>query len=153
MFKIAKFAGALGALMLVVAPLQAATPEQEKAFVDGYKKAFEAKNAAALKALLYTKGAEPMAVEFYGQMMISEFGATITEISLQPLTPEDVKEAATPMDGPTGGKFVLAPKPYKKLVIKTETKSATGSSTTSNETYVAEVDGKLVIATPAPLKK
>ncbi|CAN5187942.1 hypothetical protein BH10PSE9_BH10PSE9_22790 [soil metagenome] len=153
MNKVVKFAGALAALLVVAGPLLAATPEQEKAFVDGYKKAFDAKDAAALKALLYTKGAEPMALDFYAQMMTADFGATITEISLQPLSADDAKKVAAPMDGPAGGKFVLAPKAYKKLVIKTEKKSSTGNSTTSSESFVAEADGKLVIATPAPVKK
>jgi hypothetical protein len=153
MTRIAKFAGGLAALLLVAGPLHAATPEQEKAFVDGYKKAFDAKDAAALKALLYTKGAEPMALDFYAQMMTADFGATITEISLQPLSAEDTKKAAATMDGPGGGKFVLAPKAYKKLVIKTEKKSSTGNSSSTSESFVAEADGKLVIATPAPAKK
>ena len=145
-------AGAIAGVLIATAPLQAATPEQEKAFVDSYRKAFEAKDAKALKALLYTKGAEPMALEFYGQMMTAEFGATITEISLQPLSADDVKKAGEVMPGPAGGKFVLAPKPFKKLIIKTETKSSSGSSTTSNESFVAEADGKIWIATPKPAK-
>lgn len=153
MTRIAKLAGAFAAMLMVAGTAMAASPEQEKAFVDGYRKAFEAKDAAALKALLYTKGAEPMALEFYGQMMTSEFGATVKEISLQPLSADDAKKAAAPMDGPTGGKFVLAPKPYKKLIIKLESKTANGTSSSSSESYVAEADGKIVIATPAPVKK
>ena len=56
------------------------------------------------------------------------------------------------MDGPTGGKFVLAPKPYKKLVVKIYMKDANGESNGTDECFVAEKDGKLVIATPAPAK-
>jgi hypothetical protein len=152
MTKMLRLAGVMAALLVIASPLIAATPEQEKAFVDGYKKAFEAKDAKALNALLYTKGADPMALEFYGQMMTAEFGATVTEISLQALSADDAKKASETMAGPGGGKFVLVPKPYKKLVIKTESKTATGSSKSSNESFVAEQDGKLWIATPAPAK-
>ena len=152
MLKALRFAVLVSASLVLAGPLQAATPDQEKAFVDGYKKAFEAKDAAALKALLYTKGADPMAVEFYGQMMTSDFAGTMTEITLEALTPEDVKKAAAVMPGPTGGKFVLLPKAYKKLVVKVETKDASGKSTMTNTSFVAEADGKLVIATPSPAK-
>lgn len=129
---------------------QAASPEQEKAFVDTYKQAYEAQDANALKALLYTEGADPMALEFYGQMMTANLGGTITDIVLRDLTPDEVKQAAQAMDGPTGGKFVLMPKPYKKLVVKIHVKNDNGESTSSDESFVAEKDGKLVIATPAP---
>ena len=128
----------------------AATAEQEQAFVDAYQQAYEAQDGEALKALLYTEGADPMALEFYGQMMTAEFGGTITEIGLRDLTPDEVTQAAQPMPGPTGGNFVLAPKPYKKLVVKIKMKDANGESNSNNESFVAEKDGKLVIATPAP---
>ena len=128
----------------------AATADQEKAFVDAYKQAYEAQDGDALKALLYSEGADPMALEFYGQMMTAEFGGTITEIGLEDLTADDVTKAGEAMPGPTGGEFVLAPKPYKKLVIKIHTKDANGKSTSTSESFVAETDGKLVISTPAP---
>ena len=48
-------------------------------------------------------------------------GEKISTIELVNLTPEDVKKATTPMDGPTG-KVCLNLKPTKKLVIKVETK-------------------------------
>jgi hypothetical protein len=131
-------------------PANAASAEQEKAFVDAYKQAYEASDGDALKALLYAEGADPMALEFYGQMMTADFGGTITDISLRDLTPDEVKQAAEPMDGPTGGKFILVPKPYKKLVIQITKKDANGDSKSSDESFVAEKDGKLVIATPAP---
>ena len=130
----------------------AATADQEKAFVDAYKQAFDAKDADALKAMLFSDGADPMALEFYGEMMTADFGGTITEIGLKDMTAEDAAKATSTMPGPAGGNFVLAPKPYKKLVIKIEMKDANGSSTSSDESFVAEKDGKLVIATPAPAK-
>jgi hypothetical protein len=129
---------------------QAATAEQEQAFVDAYKQAYEAQNGEALKALLYTDGADPMALEFYGEMMTADFGGTITEIGLRELTPDEVKQAGEVMEGPAGGKFILAPKPYKKLLVKIHRKDANGESNATSESFVAEKDGKLTIATPAP---
>ncbi len=135
---------------LLASPSYAATAEQEKAFVDAYRQAFEASDADALKALLYTEGADPMALEFYGEMMVADFGGTITDIGLRELTAEEVQQAAATMDGPTGGKFVLAPKLYKKLYIAISKKDANGESKSTSESFVAEADGKLVISTPAP---
>ncbi len=128
----------------------AATAAQEQAFIDAYQKAYDAQDGEALKALLYTEGADPMALEFYGQMMTAEFGGAITEIGLRDLTPDEVTQAAQPMPGPMGGKFILVPKPYKKLVVKIKMKDANGESSSDNELFVAEKDGTLVIATPAP---
>jgi hypothetical protein len=135
---------------LLAGPANAASAQQEQAFVDAYKQAYEASDGEALKALLYTDGADPMALEFYGEMMTADFGGTITDISLRDLTADEVKQAAEPMDGPTGGKFVLAPKPYKKLVIAIAKKDSNGESKSTSEAFVAETGGKLVISTPAP---
>jgi hypothetical protein len=44
---------------------RAGSAEQEKAFTDKYKTAFEAKDTATLESFLYTQGADPMAIEFY----------------------------------------------------------------------------------------
>ncbi len=140
----------LVAVMAFATLSHAATAEQEQAFVDAYKHAYEASDGDALKALLYTEGADPMALEFYGQMMTADFGGTITDIGLRDLTPDETKQASEAMDGPAGGKFVLAPKPYKKLVIKIHVKNDNGESTSTDESFIAEKDGKLVIATPTP---
>ncbi len=150
MLNLMRFVGPLALALVLAGPSRAATPEQEQAFIDTYKQAFEAKDADALRGLLFTDGAEPMAVEFYAEMMTAEFGGSITEIGLKELTPEDVAEAASVMEGPTGGNFVLAPKPYKKLFIKIKMKDSNGESNSSSEAYVAEKDGKIVISTPAP---
>ena len=56
----------------VVTSLRAATPEQEKAFVDKYKTAFEAGDKATLESFLYTKNAHPMALEFYKMMQTND---------------------------------------------------------------------------------
>jgi len=141
-----------GALLLTLAlETIAATPEQEKAFIDKYKAAFEGKDTATLESFLYTQGSDPTALEFYKMMQSGEAGEKISKIELVSLTPEDVKKATTPMDGPTG-KVCLTLKPTKKLVIKVEKKDANGSSSSSSENFVAEKDGKFVIPVPGPCK-
>ena len=138
-------------LVSITLPLAAGTSEQEKAFVDKYKTAMEGKDAATLQSFLYTQGSDPAAVEFYKMMQSGEAGEKISTIELVALTPEDVKKATTPMDGPTG-KVCLTLKPTKKLVIKIEKKDANGSSTSSTENLIAEKDGKFVIPVPGPCK-
>ncbi len=130
----------------------AATPEQEKAFTDKYKKAFEAKDMATLQSFLYTQGADPAIVGFYKMMQSGEAGEKISNIELVALTPEDAKKAATPMDSPTGGQVCLTLKPTKKLIIKVEKKDASGSSSSTSENFIAEKDGKFVIPVPGPCK-
>jgi len=129
----------------------AGTPEQEKAFTDKYKAAMEGKDTATLESFLYTQGADPAALEFYKMMQSGEAGEKISQIQLVNLTPEDVKKATTPMDGPTG-KACLTLKPTKKLVIKVERKDGSGSSSSTSENFVAEKDGKFVIPVPGPCK-
>jgi hypothetical protein len=138
-------------LATLTLPIAFGTPEQEKAFTDKYKKAFEGKDTATLESFLYTQGADPQALEFYKMMQSGEAGEKISSIELVNLTPEDVKKATTPMDGPTG-KACLTLKPTKKLVIKVEKKDANGSSSSSSENFVAEKDGKFVIPVPGPCK-
>ena len=141
-----------GTLVLTLAfGVVAATPAQEKAFTDKYKAAMEGKDTAALASFLYTQGSDPEALEFYKMMQSGGAGEKISTIELVNLTPEDVKKATTPMDGPTG-KVCLNLKPTKKLVIKVEKKDASGSSSSSSENFVAEKDGKLVIPVPGPCK-
>jgi len=138
-------------LVSISLPLAAGTPEQEKAFVAKYKTAMEGKDTATLQSFLYTQGSDPAAVEFYKMMQSGEAGEKISTIELVALTPEDLKKATTPMDGPTG-KVCLTLKPIKKLVIKIEKKDANGSSTSSTENLIAEKDGKFVIPVPGPCK-
>ena len=145
------------AVVLVVAtfclPSFAGTAEQDKAFVDKYKAAFEKGDKATLESLLYTKDANPMALEFY-KMMISEGAgsAKIAKIELVDLTPDDAKKAAAVETGPDGSKAKLPLTPTKKLKISIENKDANGSSTSSSEAFVAEKDGKYVIPVPALVK-
>ncbi len=138
----------LGAIAL---PIASGPPEQEKAFTDKYKKAFEAKDTATLESFLYMQGADPAILGFYKMMQSAEAGEKVSNIELVNLTAEDVKKAATPMDSPTGSKVCLTLKPTKKLIIKIEKKDANGSSI-STENFIAEKDGKFVIPVPGPCK-
>jgi hypothetical protein len=136
-------------LLLALVPIAGfgASPPQEKAFVDAYKKAFEAKDEKTLTGFLYTKGADPQALSFYKMMMTSDMGGKITSIQLANLDDSD-KKRAQGGPGPNGKPMKFTLTPTKKLVIKSETKSANGSSSSTSEVFVAESDGKLVI--PAP---
>ena len=136
----------------IALPIVAGTPAQEKAFTDKYKTAFEAKDTATLESFLYTQGADPEILGFYKMMQSGDAGAKISKIELVELTAEDVKKAATPMDSPTGGKVCLTLKPTKKLIIATETKDGSGSSSSKSENFIAEKDGKFVIPVPGPCK-
>jgi hypothetical protein len=140
---------AIGATFGAAGLAAAASADQEAAFVAAYKSAFESKDAAALQALLYSKG-DPMAMEFYGEMMTSEMAdGKISSIDLVDLTPDDVAAASATQDMPSG-KMKLLPKPYKKLVIKIDTKTDNQTSSSNSEVYVAEDGGKIVISVPAP---
>ena len=148
---LASLAFASGLVISLVVPSFAST-EQEKAFVDSYKKAFEAKDGATLEGFLYTKGSDPMATEFYKMMMTAEMGGKVSKIELLGLTPEETAKATAEMPSPTGGKSKLPLTPTKKLVLSVETGDANGTSTSTSESFVAEVDGKFLIPVPAPVK-
>jgi len=150
--KIRLFLATLFLAPLCAISLHAGTPAQEKAFVDKYKSAFEAGDKATLESFLYTKGANPMALEFYKMMQTEGAGGKITKIELVDLTPEDAKKASEVQTGPDGKKAQLPLKPTKKLMITVETKDANGSSSSSSESFVAETDGKYVIPVPADVK-
>jgi hypothetical protein len=134
------------------ASLQAGTPEQEKAFVDKYKTAFEAGDKATLESFLYTKGAHPKALEFYKMMQTEGSGSKIGKIELLDLSPEEAKEAEGIEEMPDGSKTKFPLKPTKKLKISIETKNATSNSSSSSTCLVAEKDGKFVIPVPVPAK-
>ena len=137
------------ALLIPAVSAQAAT-EQEKAFVDKYKTALEAKDTTALQACLYTTGADPMIVGFYKMMQSSGAGDKVSKIELVDLTPDDAKKASAAQDSPSGGKVCLNLKPTKKLVIVIDKKDENGSSTSTTENFIAEKDGKFVIPVPGP---
>ena len=134
------------------AALLAATPEQEKAFVDKYKAAYEAGDKATLESFLYTKGAHPMALEFYKMMQLQGSGSKIGKIELIDLSPEEAKAAEAVDEMPDGQKTKMPLKPTKKLKISIETKNATSNSSGSSSCLVAEKDGKFVIPVPVPAK-
>jgi hypothetical protein len=137
---------------LLAISLRAGTPAQDKEFVDKYKTAFEKGDKAALEAFLYTKDANPMALEFYKMMMTAEAGSKLSKIELVDLTPEDATKASEVQTGPDGSKAKFLLKPTKKLKISVETKDANGTATSSSESFVAEKDGKYVIPVPATVK-
>jgi hypothetical protein len=132
--------------------LLAATPEQEKAFVDKYKAAYEAGDKATLESFLYTKGAHPMALEFFKMMQTEGAGSKIGKIELVDLSPEEAKKAEAVEEMPDGSKTKLPLKPTKKLKISMETKDASSNSSSSSSCLVAEKDGKFVIPVPVPAK-
>jgi hypothetical protein len=134
-------------------PLFAGTPEQDKAFVDKYKAAFEKGDKTTLESFLYTKDANPMALEFYKMMATEGAGtAKISKIELVALTPDDVKKAGEVQTGPDGSKARLPLTPTKKLKISIDAKDGNGSSSSTSESFVAEKDGKYVIPVPASVK-
>jgi hypothetical protein len=124
---------------------------EDKAFTSKYKTAFESKDTKTLESFLYTTGSDPGALEFYKMMMTSEAGSKIASIELAALTPDEMKKAGEPQEGP-GGRMCLTLKPTKKLTIKVEQKDANGSASSSSTSFVAEKDGKLMIPVPGPCK-
>jgi hypothetical protein len=139
------------AMLVTVALAHAASAADEEAFLAAYRKAFAAKDTATLHGFLYTKGADPMVVDFYQTMQAQDLGNPKAILTLETLTPEEVAKAAQPKDGP-GGPMVLPLKPIKKLVTSITTDDANGKSTSTSSCFVAEHDGKLVIPVPGPAK-
>jgi hypothetical protein len=150
-----RFLNLVSALMaagFIANPALATSPDQEKEFTDKYKTAFEANDSATLESFLYTKGADPMVLEFYKMMVAQGAGGKISKIELVELSAEDAKKAEQIQDGPGGTKLKLPLKPTKKLKITVETKDANGSSSGTSESFIAEKDGKLVIPVPVAAK-
>ncbi|MEQ1742398.1 MAG: hypothetical protein ABL869_07885 [Candidatus Nitrotoga sp.] len=138
--------------IMLSAPTLAATPAQEKAFVDGFKKAVERKDAKALKALLYTRDADPTVLEFFNMAIVADFGSTIKSIKLVDLTAEENKQMEMGGKNIQGKPMKMPLKPIKSLLITTGFKSADLTTNGSSQWYVAEYDGKLVIPVPALVK-
>jgi hypothetical protein len=124
---------------------------KEKAFVDSYKKAFEAKDTAALQSFLYAQGSDPGILEIYKTMQSSDAGERISKIELIDFTAEEMQKVALPKDSPTGGKVCFPLQPSKRLMITIDKKGAKGMSTTSGN-FIAEKEGKFVIPVPGPCK-
>jgi hypothetical protein len=132
-------------------PIRAATPAQEQAFLASYQKAFEGSDEKTLRSFLYTKDADPTVVEFYKAMQSSGMGGKVTRIELVALTPDQEKEAGQLQGTPTGKARLPLP-PTRKLVLEVAHVIPEGSSKSTSECFVAEVDGKLVILVPTPVK-
>lgn len=139
-------------LSLAASAVLAGTPEQEKAFTDKYKTAYEAKDTATLESFLYTKDANPMALGFYKMIMSNGAGQKISKIELVDLTPDEVKKAEGIQEGPGEMKTKLPLKPTKKLRITVETKDGDNNSSSTSESFIAEKDGKFVIPVPVTAK-
>lgn len=77
--KILAIAAIAGASLFASHALLAATPSQEKAFVDAYKAAYDA------------KGAIPLGLQLMGLMLTSEFDGKLAALELRDLSPEDVR--------------------------------------------------------------
>jgi hypothetical protein len=86
----------------------------------------------------------------YAEMMTADFGKQISSIALEELDAEDLARIDEVMPTPDGGSARLAPKPYKKLVIKIDTSDTSGTSSTTSSTFVAEQDGRLGVSMPVP---
>ena len=125
---------------------------KEKAFVDSYKKAFEAKDTAALQSFLYTQDSDSGILEIYKRMQSSDAGEKISKIELVDFTAEEMEKVAMPKDSPTGGKVCFPLKPSKRLMITIDKKAAQGLSSTTSGNFIAEKDGKFVIPVPGPCK-
>lgn len=143
---------AVAGFALISISAHAATPEQEKTFVDSYKKALEANDTKTLAGFLYTEGAQPEQVEFFKMMMAIDPGSKVTSIELVKPSDEEAARFNKPMMMPDGKSYKMPITPTKQLVVKTETKDANGSGTSTSKSPVAEKNGKLVIPVPVPAR-
>ncbi len=133
--------------VLALATLAAAsTLEEEKAFVESYKKALEAKDTKTLESFLHTKGAQAETIEFFKMMQGSNAGQKISSIELVKPDAEQLKKLNKPMEMPDGKMYKMPFEPKWQLVITV--KEEGGSST--SKVPVGEKDGKLVIPVPVP---
>lgn len=141
-------ANLLATVTLVSSSVLAATPAQEKAFLDAYQKALEAGDDKALESFFYTEPqGEPH--EFLKRMYLLQSGDKVTKIELREISAADAEKLTTPLEMPDGKSYLLSLQPTKILVV--ETKS--GGSTVTNRLPVAEKDGKLVMPIPVLVKK
>lgn len=127
----------------------AATPAQEKQFMDTYRRAYEASDSKTLQGLLYTKGADPQALDFYKTMLMSGAGSKIGSLELKDLTAEDKARLAN-SPAPDGRAMKFSAEPTKKLVIKSTQRGKNGESNSTTSIFIADVDGQLRIPVPGP---
>lgn len=131
---------------------QAATPEQEKAFVDSYKKALEGNDTKALAAFLHTDGAARETVEFFTMMQTMGAGKKVASIGLITPTAEEAAKYNKPTEMPDGKKYKMPFPPTRQLVVVIEETNGDGSSKSTSKSPVGEKNGKLVIPVPVPAK-
>ena len=125
-------------------PLSAA----QKAFLDGYKKALEAKDTKALASYLYTDGASADAIEFSTMMQSAGTEGKIDSIDLVQPSEKDLKKYNEPMEMPDGQLYKMPFAPTHQLVIVT--KDGAGGTSTS-KLPVGENKGNLLIPVPVPV--
>jgi hypothetical protein len=142
---------ACAAIAALPALAAAATPAQERQFVDTYRKAYEGRDHKTLVSLLYTTGADAQALLFYRMMLGAGMGGRIASIELVDLTPEDEVRAQS-AQGLDGRTYRLVLPATKKLTVKTATKDRDGSSSAKSEVFVGESGGRLWILVPAAAK-
>jgi hypothetical protein len=140
------------ALAAACVSVYAGDSPREKAFIDSYKKAFEAKDTAALQSVLYTQDADPGILEIYKTMQSTDAGEKISKIELVDFTADEMKKVAMPKDSPMGGKVCFPLKPSKRLMITVDKKDGKGTLSTTTGNFIAEKDGKFVIPVPGPCK-
>ena len=80
--------------------------------------------------------------------MTADPGARIAAIDIADITAEDRKRIES-MRSPDGRPATLVLPPTRKLVVKSQAKTADASSSATSEIFVGEADGKLYILVPA----
>lgn len=135
----------LTTLFLAVCTAFSATPEQEKAFLESYKKAFEEGDVKTLDASLLTDGVTAEIKEMLTGIQRIDMGKPVESIELVAVTDADRVRYGDVMEMPDGKKYKMPIPPTKLLVIK-----STGGAT--SKAPVAEKDGKLVVLLPVEAK-
>jgi len=132
-------------LLFAVCTAFSATPEQEKAFLESFKKAFEAGDVKTLDASLLTEGVNAEIKEMLTGLQRIDVGKPVESIKLVAVTDADRARYGDVMDMPDGKKYKMPVPPTKLLVIKSK-----GGAT--SKAPVAEKDGKLVVLLPVEAK-
>lgn len=125
-------------------PLSAA----QKAFLDGYKKALEAKDTKALASYLHTEGSTPDTIEFFTMMQTSGTEGKIDSIDLIQPSEAEKQKYNKPTEMPDGQLYKMPFAPTHQMVIVT--KDGSGGTSTS-KLPVGEHKGKLLIPVPVPV--
>lgn len=137
-------------LALAIAPLRAASPEAENAFVEKYKKALESGDAEALAAFLYTKGAGEEQIELFKMMQTPDPAGKLKSIKL--ITPDAAMAAKynEPLEMPDGTSYVLPLPVSRQLIVEYDFSGPEGTGSQTSKYPVAEINGQLLIPIPVP---